>query len=99
MDEWFETETAPDLIVNVDGNFDAVTAANANRMGTVWNSWETQWSGTVAARVERTRIGRLVITRAIQTVRSDLRRTGIDTQVVEQIDEESQGTKVISVWL
>ena len=23
-DEWFETETTPDLIINVDGNFDAV---------------------------------------------------------------------------
>jgi len=95
-DEWFETETAPDLIINVDGNFDAVIAANANRMGTVWNSWETQWSGVVASRLTRTREFDTIVTRAIQTVRSDLRRTGIDTQVVEQIDEESQGTKVIS---
>ena len=28
-DEWFETEVAPALIVNVEGNFDAVLAANA----------------------------------------------------------------------
>ena len=95
-DEWFETETAPDLIVNVDGNFDAVKAANKNRLGTVWNSWETQWSGTVATRTESRRQGNTLITRAIQTVRSDLRRTGIRTDVVEQIDEESQGTRVIS---
>jgi hypothetical protein len=45
-DEWFETEQAPDLIINVDGNFDAVTAAVVNQIGTVWNAWETQWSGT-----------------------------------------------------
>ena len=95
-DEWFETETAPDLIINVDGNFDAVKAANKNRLGTVWNSWETQWSGTVATRTESRRQGNTLITRAIQTVRSDLRRTGIRTDVVEQIDEESQGTRVIS---
>jgi len=103
-DEWFETETAPDLIINVDGNFDAVVAANANRIGTVWNAWETQWSGTVATRIER-RVeggsggrqgGNFIITRAIQTVRSDLRRTGVRTDVVEQVDEESQGTRVIS---
>jgi len=95
-DEWFETETAPDLIINVDGNFDAVKAANRNRLGTVWNSWETQWSGTVATRTETRTSGNTLITRAIQTVRSDLRRTGIRTDVVEQIDEESQGTRVIS---
>ena len=95
-DEWFETETAPDLIINVDGNFDAVKAANKNRLGTVWNSWETQWSGTVATRTETRQSGNTLITRAIQTVRSDLRRTGIRTDVVEQIDEESQGTRVIS---
>ena len=32
-------------------NFDAVKPANRNRLGTVWNSWETQWSG-VATRTE-----------------------------------------------
>ena len=47
-DEWFETEVAPDLIINVEGNFDTVLTANRNAIGTVWNSWETQWSGVVA---------------------------------------------------
>ena len=95
-DDWFETETAPDLIINVDGNFDAVRAANSNRLGTIWNSWETQWSGVIASRVQTRRSGNWVVTRAIQTVRSNLRRTGINTQIVEQIDEESQGTRVIA---
>ena len=46
-DNWFETETAPDLIINVDGNFSSVVNANRNNIGTLWNSWETQWSGVV----------------------------------------------------
>ena len=46
-DEWFETEVAPALIINVDGNFDSVFAANQNRIGTVWNAWETKCSGVV----------------------------------------------------
>ena len=95
-DEWFETETAPDLIINVDGNYDAVLAANENRLGTIWNSWETQWSGVVASRIERRRAGRETIVRSIETVRSDLTRSGIQTNIVEQIDEESQGTRVVS---
>ena len=44
-DEWFETEIAPELIVNVMGNFDAVTAAEQNNIGTIWGAWETQWTG------------------------------------------------------
>ena len=100
-DEWFETETAPSLTINVDGNFDAVVAANQNNIGTVWNAWETQWSGVVS--VERfggtwsRRNGRVpIFQRAIETTRTDLARVGLRSQVVEQIDEESQGTRVIS---
>ena len=36
------------LIVNVDGNFDVVLVTNQNQLGTVWNNWETQWSGVVS---------------------------------------------------
>ena len=47
-DEWFETEIAPELIINVEGNYDTILAENLNSIGTVWNSWETQWSGVVS---------------------------------------------------
>ena len=90
-DEWFETEIAPELIVNVDGNFDAVTNAAQNQLGTVWNSWETQWSGSTRS---EQRNGDTV--RTILSTRSQQRRTGIRTEVVEQIDRESQGLRVIN---
>ena len=95
-DEWFETETKPDLIINIDGNYDAVLAANENRLGTIWNSWETQWSGVVSSKTEKVRQGRNLITRSIETTRSDLSRTGIRTELVEQVEEETQGTRTIS---
>ena len=104
-DNWFETEFAPDLIINVEGNFNAVLAANQNSLGTIWNSWETQWSGVVSSRVTGTfdtqrNFGnfevRSTFERSIQTTRTDLRRTGLHTQVVENVVEESQGNKVIS---
>ena len=41
-------KVAPDLIINVEGNYDTVLAENRNSIGTVWNSWETQWSGVVS---------------------------------------------------
>ena len=101
-DEWFETEQAPDLIINVDGNFDAVTASVVNQMGTIWNAWETQWSGVVSR--ERRIIGHGVdfglgfglARRTITNTRSDQQRTGINTQVVEQTDNINMGSRVIS---
>ena len=36
----------PALIINREGNFDTVFNANRNAIGTVWNAWQTQWSGT-----------------------------------------------------
>ena len=93
-DEWFETEFAPDLIINVEGNFDTFLAQNQNQIGTVWNAWQTQWSG-VTVRRENDNSGHGV-TRTIETTRTDLLRTGIQTEVVERIDFESQGTKIIA---
>ena len=46
-DNWFETEIAPDLIINQEGNYDAVVAAIGNNMGVVWDSWRTTWTGVV----------------------------------------------------
>ena len=91
-DEWFETEVRPDVIVNVEGNFDAVLAANQNAIGTVWNAWETTWSGT-SGRFFRVQGDNF---QTVQTVRTDLQRTGLRTSVVENITEESLGSKVIS---
>ena len=96
-DEWFETEVAPDLIINVEGNFDTVLAQNQNSIGTIWNSWETQWSGVVATRsLGASWQGNALVQRTIQTTRTDLKRTGLRTDVVANIEEESQGSRVIS---
>ena len=50
-DTWFETLTAPAVIVNTEGNFNSVVASAD--IGTVWNAWETQWSGVVSTTTQR----------------------------------------------
>ena len=101
-DEWFETEQAPDLVVNVDGNFDAVTASVANQMGTIWNAWETQWSGIVSRQariIGRGRdfgLGFGLALRTVTNTRSAQRRTGTRTTVVEQTDNIRMGSRTIS---
>lgn len=54
-DEWFEVETRPEIVVNEEGNFDAVvtTLESAGALTTVWNAWQTQWSGTSTSSVTR----------------------------------------------
>ena len=95
-DDWFETEIAPDLIVNVEGNFDTFYEANKDSIGTVWNAWQTQWSGTTASSSSSWWSGRNLTSRTVSTVRTDQTRTGIKTDVIEKIDLESQGNKVIA---
>ena len=99
-DEWFETEMAPDLIVNVEGNFDTFYETNKDAIGTVWNSWETTWAGVVYNPILHTYTGddqgQAGIYRAFtQVITENQDRTGIQTNVVAQVDQESQGTKVI----
>ena len=95
-DEWFETEVAPALIVNVDGNFDAVLAANQNQLGTVWNNWETQWSGVVSRTRDFTRGPGGVFNRTITNTRSDQVRTGTRTRIVEQVENQVIGERIIA---
>ena len=51
-DTWYETELLPQLIVNQEGDYDAVVARERNNLGTVWNSWQTTWSGTVKSELQ-----------------------------------------------
>ena len=95
-DEWFETEVAPALIVNVDGNFDAVLAANQNQLGTVWNNWETQWSGVVSRTRDTQRGPGGFFQRTITNTRSDQVRTGTRTRIVEQVENQVIGERIIA---
>ena len=107
-DEWFEVNRLPDLIINREGNFDSVLAANRNAIGTVWNAWQTQWSGVTRRSTRRFRDtsftsaasrsvpGRAVIRRTTTTRRTVQTRSGIRTSVVPRIDMESRGERIVS---
>ena len=114
-DEWFEVNRLPALIINKEGNFDQLVAQVGNAMGTVWNSWQTQWSGTSTTRQDissstfNTSSGnwwsttfstfRDTTTRVTTTTTQNQRRTGLNTQVVAQIDYETAGDRLRSTAL
>ena len=101
QDNWFETEIAPQLIINREGNFDAVVASLGNSIGTVWNSWQTTWAGVV------TRGGGATLIDTENEERNPGRqfnavqqsRTGTFTEVEEDFELESQGFRSVSKTL
>jgi hypothetical protein len=47
-DTWFEVNRRPDIVQNQEGDFNTIAALaeKAGVLGTVWNGWQTQWTGT-----------------------------------------------------
>lgn len=72
-DEWFEVNRLPDIVTNVDGNFNSVYAA-AERSGvlsTVWNAWQTQWTGSSVSNGIKTLSSRNVSRQVLNTTFGD----------------------------
>ena len=44
-DEWMDIDRRPEVVINNDGEFDAMVAALQPQLGTVWGSWQANWSG------------------------------------------------------
>jgi hypothetical protein len=46
-DDWFEIDRRPDLVLDVEGNYSTIKdiAEKAGVLGTVWNAWQTNWTG------------------------------------------------------
>jgi len=57
-DDWFEVDRRPDIVNNVEGNFNAINTVleKTGALGTVWNAWQNQWTGT-ATSVDQTFVG------------------------------------------
>ena len=104
-DDWFEVTRMPDIVTNKEGNFTILTnlAARTGMLDTVWNSWQTQWTGApVSQGVWRTNQGsrghgmRSYWTEALATT-SGQARTGTATTAVAKIDTQIVDDKVLSV--
>ena len=118
QDDWFETETLPEMTINIPNVFDSLgTDAAGNvqslNLGTVWDTWNNNWSSVDIAGSETTttssergngRNARAHQTRettrtAIQTQEINNRtRTGVRTQLVPGgLRNTSMGNRVVQV--
>ena len=44
-DEWRDIDRRPEVVINNDGEFDAMVANLQPQVGTVWGEWSTNWTG------------------------------------------------------
>ena len=113
MDEWMETETLPELQVDMPGTFDTLTDLAAAgvldlNLGTVWGNWNETWTGT-PQEVNRVsdrnaRFGQNngfgwfdTVTTITTAQRVNLRRAGVRTGLIPQAVRTSFGDRVVSV--
>lgn len=100
-DDWFEINRQPDIVNNVAGNFDSVVAQVGGLTSTVWNGWQTQWSGVTTSRTGWTfdawdRGVRRWKRSATTTITQDQTRTGTQFDVIERVDRELVEDRILS---
>ena len=88
-DEWRDIDRRPEVVINNDGEFDAMKAALEPQVGTVWNDWTTNWTGETTWN----RQGNW----DIQTEKGDSRRTGIQQTIEVQTSRFSAGDRIVEV--
>lgn len=102
-DDWFDIKQAPDIVNQVEGNFNTMTII-AKSIQTAWNSWQTQWTGApvVANRSQQDFwLGNRIVRRTTETLAttSGQSRTGVRAVVVPRIDTQVVGERVLSTVL
>jgi hypothetical protein len=105
-DEWKEVDVRPDVIIDDDDQYEqfVARAEEDGILGTVWNEWETNWSGRQiesdtsrewARRGRRNR--RRDTTTITTTVTSEQSRSGLRTDVAFDTITRETGNRVVEV--
>jgi len=97
-DEWRASETRPNVIVDQEGVYDAMLDIinETDAIGTVWNNWQTNWTGSTDSSSSSTR-GRRTNTTTVTTTTRNQTRSGIETAVVPDTITTELGERVVEV--
>lgn len=106
-DDWFETTRLPDIIQQVEGNYNTIQtlAEKSGILGTIWGAWTTQWIGDpvkTGTSSQRQRGGQGIRDITVETYATAVgqSRTGVNTKVelktdYQQVDDRTVSTTVI----
>ena len=94
LDEWKDTKTRPDLVINNELLYNAVKDQPNQKLatGTVWNEWQNNWTGTYKEVTESGSSETTTIGRTGTATRTGIKKTR-GTKVVKQ----SFGEKIVDI--
>ena len=98
-DEWKDTINRPTLVINQTGIYDALMGVldATDALGTVWNSWQTNWTGSTSTSwVSGSGRNWQSTTTETETTQKQS-RTGIETSVVPGTMTTNIGERVVEV--
>ncbi len=100
-DEWKDVDIRPDVIIDDTGVYDQMLRQIEEEgiLGTVWNEWETNWTGTTRDFENEifARSGRTNIRETFTTTTTNQARTGIRTDVVPDTIVKESGPRVVEI--
>lgn len=106
-DTWRDVTQRPDIVINQDGNYDQVAAMADETyvMGTIWNEWETSWTGSQYSLKNGSSINTASGTQTayaknhsyVQAINIGETRTGIRTTIVPDIVTQTVDSKIIEM--
>ena len=88
-DEWRDVDRRPEVVINNDGEFDAMMAILEPQVGTVWGEWSTNWSGNFSTHREGNW--------RVRTETGSARRTGVQQSIEVQTSRFSTGDRIVEV--
>tara|TARA_B100001079_G_scaffold57526_1_gene48244 strand:+ start:1384 stop:6360 length:4977 start_codon:yes stop_codon:yes gene_type:complete len=89
-DEWRDIDRRPEVVINNDGEFDAMVAALQPQVGTVWGEWSTNWSGSSSWQGVGGNTQALIQT-------GTRTRTGVQQTIEVQTSRFSTGDRIVEV--
>ena len=97
-DIWIDTNRVPELIIDVEGNYEQMLRTNKNAFGTVWGAWEDFNTGTETTRkTEQWRQGWDIMERSVDTVQVQQVMTGAHTRLQERIQHVNIGDRILNI--
>ncbi len=113
-DEWKETLRAPDVVIDQTGIYDSLIqmADSSGAIGTVWNEWQTNWTGEPASSATETQTNSVnsgdgitgsttvitdIATTLTATTTATSTRSGIRTSVVPDTVLTNMGDRVVEI--
>ena len=107
-DEWFETERMPDIVQQVEGNYNLIKtiAEKSGVLGTVWNAWQNEWTGvpydtttTVRTVATGAQVGNISNTFELTATFIPQTRTGLNTALSLKTDYEEVADRTVSTTI